>query len=186
MKAIFQMSEEGNGKTYSFDVCSKCKLMCCQGANPPLTNSRKKTIEVYLNEAVSFKSFVINEDYEHPAADPEDFCILYNRKTGKCSVHPVKPETCKAGPITFDINLKTGKIEWFLKKSEVCALAGILLGNPAQFKEHFEVAKAEIMRLVCELDSKSLKAILKIPEPQTFKIGENELPRNVIEKIGIA
>ena len=181
------MSEDRNGKTYSFDVCSQCKLMCCQGANPPLTNSRKKTIETYLNEKQdSFKNFVVNEDYSHPAADSEDFCILYSKKTGKCSVHPVKPETCKAGPITFDINLKTGKIEWFLKKSEICGFAGILFENPAKFKEHFEVAKAEIMRLVCELDDVALKALLKIPEPQTFKIGENELPQNVLIKLGIA
>ncbi len=134
----------------------------------------------------SFRKFVVNEDYTHLAADGEEFCVLYCKKTGKCSVHPVKPETCKAGPITFDINLKTGKIEWFLKKSEICALAGILYANPTQFKEHFEVAKAEIMRLVCELESVALKALLRIPEPQTFKIGENELPQNVLNKLGIA
>jgi Fe-S-cluster containining protein len=181
------MSEDRNGKTYSFDVCSLCKLMCCQGANPPLTNSRKKTIETYLDEKeVFFRSFFVQEDYAHPAADAEDFCMLYSRENGKCRVHPVKPETCRAGPITFDIDLKTGKIEWFLKKSEICALAGILYENPVQFKEHFEVAKVEIMRLVCELDSVALRALLRIPEPQTFKIGENELPQNVLNKLVIA
>jgi uncharacterized protein len=181
------MSEDENGKTYSFDVCSQCKLMCCQGANPPLSNSRKKTIETFLDDKkASLRKFVVSEHYTHPAADAEEFCVLFSKKTGKCSVHPVKPETCRAGPITFDINLKTGKIEWFLKKSEICALAGILYENKGQFEEHFEVAKVEIMRLVCELDCVALKALLKIPEPQTFKIGENELPKNVLNKLGIA
>ena len=65
-------------------------------------------------------------------------------KTGKCSVHPVKPETCVSGPITFDINFRTKKVEWFLKKSEICAFAGILYKDKAAFKDHFEVAKKEL------------------------------------------
>ena len=47
----------------------------------------------------------------------------------------------RAGPITFDINFKTKKVEWFLKKAEICAYAGVLYKNKAAFKDHFEVAK---------------------------------------------
>ena len=180
------MSEDRNGKTYSFDVCSKCKLICCQGANPPLTNPRKKTIETYLDEKkVFFRNFFVKEDYAHPAADAEDFCILYSRENIKCRVHPVKPETCRAGPVTFDINRRTRKVEWFLKNAELCLFAGKLFEAPEQLDEHLKVAKEEITCLICKLDSAALRAILKIDEPQIFKIGEDPLPKEVLEKLGI-
>ncbi len=177
------MSQDKRGKTFSFDVCSQCKLMCCQSANPPLTADRKSIIENYLNENNSSRSIFVKESYVHPTADDKDFCVLFNNETGKCSVHPVKPETCKAGPITFDINLETEKIEWFLKNSEICALAELLYFDKSRFKDHLEAAKTEIMRLVSELDEAELKAILKIPEPQTFKVDENELPKNILDKL---
>jgi hypothetical protein len=100
-------------------------------------------------------------------------------------VHQAKPETCKAGPITFDINLKTAKVEWFLKRGEICALAEQLSRNKESLAAHLEAAKLEIMRLICELDAVELRAILKIPEPDTYKIGENSLPKNVADKLGI-
>jgi hypothetical protein len=100
-------------------------------------------------------------------------------------VHPVKPETCRAGPVTFDINCRTRKVEWYLKTPEVCALARILRGNDNLFRAHFRVAKEEILRLIYELEPKALQAILKIEEPQTVKIGEDDLLMGVIEKLGL-
>jgi hypothetical protein len=100
-------------------------------------------------------------------------------------VHPVKPETCRAGPVTFDVNRHTRKVEWYLKTAEVCQLAKILCGNNTLFKTHFKVAKEELLRLICGLDSKALQAILKIEEPQTVKIGDDELPEEVIKKLGL-
>ncbi len=82
--------------------------------------------------------------YSYPAVDGETYCRLFSRQTGKCMVHPVKPETCVSGPITFDINFKTRKVEWFLKTSELCAYAGVLYRNKVAFKNHFEVAKKQI------------------------------------------
>ena len=90
-------------------------------------------------------------------------------------MHPVKPETCVAGPVTFDINFKTKKVEWFLKKDALCAYAGVLFKNQASFQEHFEVAKKMITQLIEELSAEELRAIVKIDEPQTFKIGEDDL-----------
>jgi hypothetical protein len=59
----------------------------------------------------------------------------------------VKPETCRAGPITFDINFATGKLEFYLKKGVICEYATVLYENkPVQ--RHFEVAKAEITKLL--------------------------------------
>lgn len=179
------MSNDRNGKTYSFDVCSECKLMCCQGANPPLTAPRKKIIRKYLKSQGTDQDVFVDEAYSHPASDEHEYCVFYSKETGKCCVHAVKPETCVAGPITFDINLQTGKVEFFLKKGSICAFAQKLYADDVKFKSHLEAAKPEIIRLICKLDGKALKAILKIPEPETFKVGENELPLEVRKKLGI-
>jgi len=181
------MSDEKNGRTYSFDVCSQCKLICCQGANPPLTSRRRKIIADYLQkQGASAANVFVGGSYLHPAADAQDYCALFNKETGKCRVHSVKPETCVAGPVTFDINLKTSKVAWFLKKGSICALAEKLCQDDKKFKAHLEAAKPQVMRLIRELDAEALRAILKISEPETFKVGENELPQEVSEKLRIA
>jgi hypothetical protein len=124
-------------------------------------------------------------NYSYPAVDEFLFCRFFNKETGKCSVHPVKPETCVAGPVTFDVNFSTRKVEWFLKKGEICALAATLHSNRVAFKKHFEIAKKQLTQLICELDPEELRTIAKIDEPQTFKIGEDDLPLEVIKKLGL-
>jgi Fe-S-cluster containining protein len=180
------MPEDKNGTACSFDVCSQCKIICCQDAKPPLTEKRKKIIEKYLEkEKINIEKPFVKENYSYPAVDELVFCRLFNKETGKCLVHPVKPETCRAGPITFDINFSTKKIEWFLKKSELCAFAGTLYSDKAAFKNHFEAAKPELTKLIQELSREELWAIVKIDEPQTFKIGEDDLPLEVVKKLGL-
>ena len=180
------MSEDSNGKTYSFEVCSKCKIICCQDAKPPLSEKRKKTIKQYLTKRkINIDEPFSKEGYSYPAVDELVFCKLFNKKTGKCSVHTVKPETCKAGPVTFSINFSTKQIEWFLKKSEICAFAGTLYSNKAAFKSHFDVAKKELTHLILELDPEELRVIVRIEEPNTFKIGEDDLPTEVVRKLGL-
>lgn len=98
------MPDDSNGSTYSFDVCSQCKSICCQDAKPPLTENRKKIIKKYLKEQkIKIAKPFAKENYSFPSVDDLVYCGLFNKKTGKCSVHPVKPETCVSGPITFDI-----------------------------------------------------------------------------------
>ncbi len=123
--------------------------------------------------------------YSFPSVDSDRFCIFYDKTTRVCQIHDVKPETCRAGPVTFSINRTARKIEWFLKTSERCRFAGKLYMNKEEFKEHLGVAKEEIMRLIFELDSEALKAILAIDEPETFKIGEDVLPEAVLDKLGL-
>ena len=91
-----------------------------------------------------------------------------------------------AGPVTFDINFSTKKVEWFLKKSELCAFAGILYNDKAAFKQHLEAAKKELTELICQLNADELGAIVRIAEPQTFKVDEDDLPLEVKEKLGLA
>jgi hypothetical protein len=152
---------------------------------PPLTLSRKKIIEDYLRkQRIRVERPFANEAYSFPAVDAMGFCVFYGRDTRKCLVHPVKPETCRAGPVTFDINRRTRKVEWYLKASEVCALAKALRGDDNLFKAHFRAAREEILRLIRELDSEALQAILRKEEPQTVKIGEEDLPAATMEKLG--
>jgi Fe-S-cluster containining protein len=181
------MSNEVVRKTCSFDVCCRCERGCCQDVKPPLTLKRKKIIEDYLRkQRIRVENPFTNEAYSFPAVDAMGFCVFYDKDTRKCLVHPVKPETCRAGPVTFDINCRTRKVEWHLKTAEVCELAKILCGNDDLFRAHFKVAKEEIMRLICQIDSEALQAILKIEEPQTAKIGEDDLPAEVMEKLGLS
>jgi hypothetical protein len=95
----------------------------------------------------------------------------------------VKPETCVAGPITFDINRKTKKIEWHVKMEQICQLAGTVYGNKKALEQHLRSAKKEILTLVRELGAASLKAILKKDEPETFKIGEDTIEEEILDKL---
>jgi Fe-S-cluster containining protein len=180
------MSDETVRKTCSFDVCCECKLGCCQDVKPPLTSERREIIENHLKKkGITPQNLFIEAGYCFPAVDAIGFCVFYDKRTRECLVHPVKPETCRAGPVTFDINLRSRKVEWFLKTAEVCALAKRLAENANQFNEHFKVAEQELLRLICKLDSEALRTILKIEEPHTFKIGEEALPKEVEEKLGL-
>ena len=186
MEERYSMADDIVRKTCAFDVCYHCKDGCCQGVRPPLTLERKKLIKNYLKEQkIRADHPFTNKAYSFPAEDALGFCMFYCKDTRKCLVHRVKPETCRAGPITFDINRHTRKVEWHLKTTEICALAQALHGNDAAFRAHFEVAKAELLRLICTLDSRALEAILKIEEPHTVKIGEADLPEGVKVKLGL-
>jgi Fe-S-cluster containining protein len=180
------MTEDAGRRTCSFDVCCECIRSCCQDAKPPLTEERMKLIENYLksHDRLNRQVFTIST-YSFPSVDSIGFCVFYDKRTKKCRVHEVKPETCKAGPITFDINFCDRKIEWFLKTRELCPFAGKLFENPGQLYQHLSVAKQEITRLICNLKPAALKSILRIEEPQTFKLGEDALPKEILEKLDI-
>ncbi len=110
---------------------------------------------------------------------------MFNKKTGKCLVHSVKPETCVAGPITFDINFDTQKVCFFLKKEEICAYSGVLFKDKPALMKHFEVAKKQIIDLIEQLSAEELRALMKIDEPQTFKFCEEPLSPAVIRKLDL-
>lgn len=180
------MPEDNKGTTYSYNVCSECKSTCCQDAKPPLSESRKKIIKEYLNkQQIKADKPFSKESYSYPSVDEQILCAFYSKRTKRCIVHQVKPETCRAGPITFDINCKTKQVQYFLKKSEICVYAGELYNDKAAFKEHYEAAKKEIICLIRELSAVELLELMKIDEPQTFKVGEDDLPIEVVKKLGL-
>ncbi len=180
------MPDDNKGKTYSYDVCSECKIICCQDAKPPLSESRKKILKEFLDQQkIKVEEPFTNEKYSYPSVDETLLCKFNSKETKRCMVHAVKPETCRAGPITFDINFKTKKVQYFLKKSGICAYAGELYKNKAAFNDHFEIAKKEIMQLIKELTADELRELMKIDEPQTFKVAEEDLPIKVAKKLGL-
>lgn len=167
-----------------FNVCGKCHIHCCRDARPPITESRMKIIEEYLKKQdVRIERPFIRAEYVFPGEDQEGYCIFYDKATKRCRIHPVKPETCVAGPITFDINRNSGKIEWYLKFEEICPLAGAMHRDKEALREHLKTAKIEIMRLVRELPPEALRAILKREEPETFKIAEDDVDRDILSKL---
>jgi len=168
-----------------YNVCENCPISCCVGARPPVTSKRKMIIKDYLKTvglAVE-NTFEEKNLYTFPRETKENQCIFLDKDTKKCRIHTVKPETCVAGPVTFDVNLKTGKIEWFLKTEKMCPLAGALYRNKAELQSHLESARTELLQLVQDLDAEALHAILKIEEPDTFKIGEEDLNPKILAKL---
>jgi len=168
-----------------FNVCENCPLNCCFGARPPVTPKRKMIIKNYL-KATGFAiedAFEEKNQYTFPRETEGNQCVFFDKTMKKCRIQPVKPETCVAGPITFDINLKTGKIEWFLKTEKICPLAGTLYRNKSELQSHLESARRELLKLLNDLDAEALRAILKIEEPDTFKIWEDNLNPEVLAKL---
>jgi len=178
------MTIERERQNNFFDICGQCKISCCQNARPPITLKRKKIIETHLEkQRIPVEDLFAQTAYIFPNEDAEGYCIFYDKETRRCRIHPVKPETCVAGPVTFDINVKSQRIEWYLKMEDICPLAGVMHKNEEALRKHLETAKKEILNLVSELDSKALKAILKIQEPETFKIGEDIVEERVLDKV---
>jgi len=171
-------------QTEFFQVCRSCKLGCCNGVRPPITAKRRAIIESYLNtEGLKIEAPFSERVYTFPRETQDGYCIFFQKDTKRCNVHPVKPETCVAGPITFDINLQTSKIEWFLKTKAICPLAGELHKHEKALLSHMESAKREILNLLNDLNAVELREILKIEEPDTFKIGEDDLEPAVLARL---
>lgn len=178
------MQKEGWRQKNFFEICSTCKINCCYDARPPITEKRERIILEYLKaQGISIENPFMHAEYAFPRETSDGHCIFYDKTTRKCIVHPVKPETCVAGPITFDINTKTGKIEWYLKFEKICPLAGVMYRDKVLLENHFENARKEILRLVRQLSPKALKTILKREEPDTFKIGEEEIEKEILDKL---
>ena len=79
-----KMPEDNNGATYSFDVCSQCKSICCQDAKPPLTEKRKKIIKEYLQkQKINIKEPFAKEQYSYPAVDEAGLLQAFQQANGE-------------------------------------------------------------------------------------------------------
>ncbi|MEM0215334.1 MAG: YkgJ family cysteine cluster protein [Archaeoglobaceae archaeon] len=149
------------------EICSKCGGKCCFEAKPPISNKRLK---ILLENGIS-SDFVEFGKYKHLKLKEDGYCVFFDN--GKCKIHGIKPETCVAGPITFDI--REGKLELYIKKETICPLVKFLKENEDVLKEHMNIALEKILDLIRELEKGELEEILKIEEPETEKIFEVNL-----------
>ena len=95
------------------EVCKKCGGRCCMDAHPPLTDER---IRILADNDVPEDNIEF-AGYKRLKVKADNMCVMFG-ENGLCAIHAFKPETCVAGPFTFDV--KEGIIEIFLKKESIC------------------------------------------------------------------
>jgi len=140
-------------------ACDECALGggCCFEARPPLCQER---IDILLANGVP-ANVVEFAGYRRLRVKPDGFCVLF--QDGHCSIHSFKPETCVAGPFTFDV--KGSILQIFLKRESICPLVGFLKANRQAYDALLELSVEKIVDLVKALPVEELKEILKIEEP---------------------
>jgi len=150
-------------------ACDECQLQggCCFEARPPLSQER---IDILLRSGVS-EDDIEFDGYRRLRLRPDGFCILF--KEGRCSIHSIKPETCVAGPFTFDI--RDGNLQIFLKRESICPMVRFLRANNQAYEALFKTSVEKIVHLVSEIPEAEMAEILKIDEPQTDLVAEIRL-----------
>jgi Fe-S-cluster containining protein len=150
-------------------ACNECHLVggCCFDARPPLSQER---IDILLENGVSADA-VEFAGYKRLRLKPDGFCVLF--QDGKCSIHAIKPETCVAGPFTFD--MKENILQIFIKRESICPMVRFLKANRKAFDGLFEASVERIMELVNKVPPLEMAEILKIDEPETDLVAEIKL-----------
>jgi len=150
-------------------ACSECHLDggCCFEARPPLSQER---IDILLKNGVA-EDAVEFAGYKRLRLKQDGFCVLF--QNGKCSIHSIKPETCVAGPFTFDI--EDNVLQIFLKRENICPMVRFLKANRKAYDGLFETAVEKIMHLVKIVPASEMAEILKIEEPETDLVAEIKL-----------
>lgn len=148
-------------------VCLQCRGRCCTDAHPPLSTHGYHRL---ISQGIPEDSFEWR-GYHAVRTRKDGTCIFYNGN--RCSIHSIKPETCRAGPFTFDV--KGDVIEIFLKEETICPVVRLLKETPKAYERQFALAKKSITRLVRDLTDEELCAICRIEEPFTEKVAD--IPR---------
>lgn len=150
-------------------ACGSCNLGggCCFEARPPLCQTR---IDILLENGISPESIEF-AGYRRLRVKEDGFCVLF--QNGMCSVHSIKPETCVAGPFTFD--MKGAILQIFLKRETICPMVKVLKENKDAYDGLFEAAVEKITDLVYAMPSAELAEVLKIDEPETDLVAEIRL-----------
>jgi len=149
------------------DICSSCGGICCIDARPPLT---KRRAEILISAGLS-PDDIEDVGYRRIRARDDGSCVLF--ENGRCRLHHLKPETCSAGPFTFDV--VDGRLEIYLKRESICPLAGYLLRDSEAYEKQMKLAVEKILDLIRDMSRDELAAVLKIEEPETFKVMEIDL-----------
>ncbi len=147
--------------------CLRCGGHCCDGAHPPISEPCYRKL---ISAGVPADAFE-RDGYRRLKTRPDGTCVQWI--DGKCSIHDIKPETCRAGPFTFDV--EGDVIGIYLKYESICPLVRLLKDTPAAYEQQYERAVKSITHLVAHLSEEELGAICRIEEPETGKVGE--IPR---------
>lgn len=152
--------EHGDFSARARRVCRECGARCCHMARPPLTMERREVLESRGAPPDSF----CGGEYMHLAVKVDGFCTLL--RDGMCSMHECKPETCVAGPFTFEV-LPDGRIAMFLKEESICPLVGVLREDPGELSFQYGLALGSVRRLLRGLGRREIDALNAIDEPFT-------------------
>jgi len=150
-------------------ACDDCHLAggCCFEARPPLSQKR---IDILMENGVSADAIEF-VGYKRLRLRQDGFCVLF--RDGKCSIHDIKPETCVAGPFTFDI--EGDMLQIFLKRENICPMVRFLRANRKAYDALFETSVEKIMDLIRSVPEEEMAQILQIDEPQTDLVAEIRL-----------
>lgn len=129
-------------------------------------------MEILIKNGVD-KSCIEYAGYHRLKLRPDGFCILFC--DGECKIHSFKPETCVAGPFTFDVS--KGMLEIYLKKESICPMVSELVKDEETYRYMYEKAVEKIQDLVSDLPPDELSEILKIEEPETVLVGVEPLSK---------
>ena len=149
-------------------VCLDCGGRCCVEARPPLSEERIQTL---LENDVDEDSLE-HMGYRRLRTRGDSFCIMF--ESGRCLIHSIKPETCVAGPFTFDVC--QGRLRIFLKKESICPLVAELKKDQKAFRDQYVLAVQNITRLILALPPMELDIVCRIDEPETEMVGEVHIP----------
>ena len=149
-------------------ICMECGGHCCDEAHPPVSSA---CYERLTGAGVSPEMFE-TVGYKRLRTKKNGECILSDK--GKCTIHAFKPETCRSGPFTFDIN--GDMIALYLKHERICPIVGLLKEVPEAYRQQYEQAVQSITHLVKNLTEEELAVICAIDEPETDKVAE--IPRH--------
>ena len=161
------------------ELCAVCPTHCCYQVCPPITPERQQLIDHFLrNQGLPESEWLdsTTRSYSFPKETPDGACIFFDPVLRTCRIHPVKPETCCAGPITFDLDTHQEQIRWYLKSSQDCLIAASLRRDPDLLHRHLSVAKPALQRLIRGLEPTALDALLQIDEPTVRKVGDDFFP----------
>lgn len=147
-------------------ACGECSIHggCCFEARPPLSQKR---IDILLENGVLPEEIEF-AGYSRLKLKPDGFCVMF--EDGKCRIHGIKPETCVAGPFTFDVKRKILQI--YLKRESICPMVALLEQNQGLYDQLFDLATQKIVDLVSALPAAELEEICKIDEPETDLVAE--------------
>lgn len=151
----------------------RCGGHCCIDAHPPVSRSCSQR----LTSAGLSPDLFEDVGYRRLKSKDNGTCIL--SRDGKCVIHAIKPETCRAGPFTFDV--KGDVIEIYLKLPHICPLVTLLKETPEAYRLQYDLAVKNITHLVRNLTQAEIDAICRIDEPDTEKV--SEVPKRNFEFI---